>query len=453
MNKKLKNTLIITLSILSLAVIGALVFTFLSVQTIDENIAELEQSKTSYDVSASDSFENSQKKTQTYELTKTDLGDYKAIYDNGEFLFVSYSDKWDEEKLKELDEEFNKNTLGEEIKNLTHISIYPGYEDEIMIENPPYERKEYDVYLSYYNFFPKESSFLYRSHENSIALTRGDLNTEVSGMSYSLSYAYGLHFAMHNLDINGSKDDEDTAYYDLRLKGNDRVSLENDSYQEAMDDYIWSPWAIAANDYVYLMGSDTHKKIVEFYDTLEQGKLYVRNVPSDQEEYEAIQESFWYNFKLCRNALPVDNHALPIPHTVDGLADMFYSFTDEQPQEYTQTGDIGTLGLDIKDTGSDRQFKIVWDKPYEDKDVVYTLMAYDEDDEIIAAHKTINGNEEAEADIGNFKLTKRSYYYIYTYTFQGWMHFGETYRFRVTITFPDGTVVISDPIEAIFVID
>lgn len=150
---------------------------------------------------------------------------------------------------------------------------------------------------------------------------------------------------------------------------------------------------------------------------------------------------------------------MPVPHLADGLKELFYSFTEYEPNEYTHIEGIGTLGLEVIDTNSKRQFQIIWNTPYKDKDVIYTLMVYDLDDEIIAAHKTVYGNQEAVANVGNYSIVqKRSMgidfgYRTTTYEYQGWLEFGKPYKFRVTITFPDSTVIISDPIEATFVID
>jgi hypothetical protein len=202
---------------------------------------------------------------------------------------------------------------------------------------------------------------------------------------------------------------------------------------------MWFLIEIAADDYVYILGSPNAHRIVEFLDSKEKVKIYAK-------QGEDVADELGYYYKECRNGVPHENVVLPLPDQVDGLVDYFYSFIDEEAPEIVKSEPLGTLNLKIK-KNTTNEYYVTWDKPYEDEDILYTLIAYEENDEISHMEKTIYGNEKAEAYIGRSKYQYTSGSYIYSFWMGIIYDHGTTMKYRVSITFPDGTVVISDPIE------
>jgi len=444
-NKKVIGLLIILASIICVFSIYSITLNIIDYKKSLNEFNNLDKLKSTYDILAQNSFLNEKIKIRRYYLTKRDFGEYEAIYDWQDVTFISYSKEWDAIKLEQLYNELISNTYGDEFDYLTYVALYAEDGSGYISKNPPYVKEEYEVPISLYMFLPKNLKYMYKSDYNSLALKRCDEITTVQEMACYLSYEYGHHFALHHLDINGDKDDINTEYYDLRLKSHiDDVVLDVDSYQEYLDNYIWYSWEMAASDYVYLMGSNATKQVFEFYDTKDRMLKYAENKGRNLDNY-------WYYFKMGKNVLPIDNHMIPMPHQVGGLKELFYSYVDKDAPEYTETDNIGDLNLKVTPSKKNpkNQFRVTWDKPYTDEDVVYTLILYNMKDEIVAVHKTVNGNEEALARFGIYQLT----YGRYIYTYKGWIDLTKEYKLRVTITFPDSTVVVSDSIEVQFTKD
>ncbi len=257
-------------------------------------------------------------------------------------------------------------------------------------------------------------------------------------MAPILSHEYGHHYTEYYFGITYTDSDRYTEYYQLRGLGEDRIKFDlNKSYEEYLRDHMWYLFEIGAEDYTYLMGSDTGRQIVEFYDDYDKLNAY----SISESRYARID----YTYAPSLNGTPHENTAIPMPCEVEGLAEYYYSFIDEEPPQYSDIPPVGDLNMNITKLGSE-SYKITWDKPYTDEDVIYSLIICDEDERIWFIEKTAWGDEKARARLGTFELEKGNW----IYTHSSGIPEGEKLLLKISITFPDGTVIVSDPVELIF---
>jgi hypothetical protein len=142
--------------------------------------------------------------------------------------------------------------------------------------------------------------------------------------------------------------------------------------------------------------------------------------------------------------------ALPLPDKVDGLAELFYSAIDMEAPEYTDRSleaESIKLNISSREKYNKRYYNVTWTKPWEGEDVTYTLIAYDENDEMVGAIKSITGGEKAIATIGAVVYETQNYYHYYNSDY--WTELGFV-RFRVVATFSDGTAAVSPPLDRRF---
>lgn len=113
------------------------------------------------------------KSTDAAETTPRSYGSY--VSQEG-ISFISYSEKWDSKKLKELSQALLKNKHGEEIKLLKKVLVYHyGVSDE------------------------KGVTGQYNPNDHSISLALGVIRTTVADMERTLAHEYGHHFTMYYL--------------------------------------------------------------------------------------------------------------------------------------------------------------------------------------------------------------------------------------------------------------
>ncbi|MEX1377780.1 MAG: hypothetical protein AB1Z23_09985 [Eubacteriales bacterium] len=404
---------------------------------INNEIAIMEESK-EVKVDSGESFENSAKKHEKEVLEKRDVSEYLYTYKRDDIYFLSTLEEWNEEGLKELSDELYANKHGEEIKYISSVILYPS-DGEPYIGTYDTKKENYDIPLSLYNFLPADLIFDFSSDLSIISLYDANNRVTVEDIAITLSHEYGHHFAEYYFGLEYATKDRLTDYYDIRSQGTTKIRLDYGEFEDYLYNHMWFLAEIAAEDYVYILGSENSHRSAEFMDAKEKVKLYVGKGE------DALNE-FGYFYKDCRNGVPHENMALPLPDEVDGLVAFFYSFIDEDTPAAIEKDVLGTLNLSIKKTGKD-EYRATWDQPYENEDVIYTLIAYTEDDHISHMEKTTFGNQKAQADIGRYEYSYTSGAYIRT----AWVGIvypeGTTIKYRISVTFPDGTVILSDPIE------
>ena len=139
-----------------------------------------------------------------------------------------------------------------------------------------------------------------------------------------------------------------------------------------------------------------------------------------------------------------------MPHEVEGLKEYFFSFVEDEVPEYTIVEDFDSnLNITYSPVSgtSYKSGKITWDMPFDDKDVVYTLIFLDENNQVWFIHKTVHGDaEEAVAYLGYFL---QGHYYLETGPYFNFKT-GQEFKLVVTITLPDGTILVSDIVEIVY---
>ena len=439
MKKSLFTTLVVAMSFV---IAAALFYTLLTIYNlagsfVAYNLMEYEKEQV---INDSDSFINGETRVQDVTLSKKQYSEYKYIYIRDDIHFLSNVDEWDEEMLSALADELYANKHGEEIKYVSTIILNSGLEGEY-IGTQEGIKETFNVPIDLYNFLP-ESDFLMRTVLSEINLYEADTRVTVEDMAIVLSHEYGHHFTDYHFNLTFTDEDSDTKYYNIRAAGNDKVLLETTDMDEYLENHMWYLCELAAEDYVYFLGSENAHRVVEFYDTVDKVSTYARGGDKKLKEID-------YSYMACRNGQPHENVTMGLPSDIEGLEEYFYSFIDEDAPEQTSSEPIGTLNLKMKKTNS-KEHTFTWNQPYSGKDVIYTLIAYDENDELMLMVRTRNGSQDGKAQLGDYKYNITKGNYIYTYSYSTGIDAGTKMRFRVSVTFPDDSMLLSDPIDIVY---
>ncbi len=367
-------------------------------------------------------------------------------YEHNNIQFISYSKEWDAKDLELLCEELYKNKHGNEIDFLQKVIIY-GMEDTYALGYHEGSEQITSVPLTLYSMFPDDFTIKIQDDTSIITLYKGDTLTTVEQMANTLSHEYGHHFTFYYFNLRGNKQDiENDPYFKARYAAGSKIIYADDlgDLEYYLSNHMWYLIEIAAEDYVYLMGSPNAKRNLKYYDTLDVLKLYVKGKDEQADNY------YDYANESSFNSSPHENITLPLPDSVEGLAQLFYGAIDMSVPEYTNRS-LEAESIEIKISAREkrekRYYNVTWNKPWESEDVTYTLVAYDENDEMIGAVKSINGDEKAIASIGAVVYETQNYYHYYNSDYWTDQDF---VRFRVIATFGDGTAVVSPALDRRF---
>lgn len=347
--------------------------------------------------------------------------------------FVSWSEAWDEAKLRELYEELLRNRHGPELNTLERVTVY-AQEDEFAAATHQNTYQLVPVELRF-PLIPEGEIFSFYVKGGQISLYGGDTKTTPLEMAPSLSHEYGHHYTLtYVLPGGGSNTDFYRTYAQLRGLNADNCYVNSTSTEEYYQNHAWYLVELAAEDYVVLMGSPNAMLNIGDY-------VDIRGYSEDKEGDDHI----------CRNAAPQENMFLPFAAKVPGLADFYYSFLDEPAPDYPETGDIGlkftkhTKSYSLT-TGyrSFVSYEITWDKTL-GEDAVYTLVCLEPETGLRVPVITVHPDEAAKAEIGEITYA--------TSTMVNWYTDGlaeGTKQFLVVVTLPDGRVAVSDAVEKSF---
>ncbi|MGP1907642.1 hypothetical protein ACTSEZ_05685 [Metabacillus sp. JX24] len=153
---------------------------------------------------------------------------YQASYQSPEgIMFLSYSDEWDEENLKELYKELIQNKHGKEISLLQEVRIQGD------------------------SLNGSATKGRFHALTDTITLYKGDTYTNVSSYRDTLSHEYGHHFAYHYIKSHHFPFSEWS-----KLRGLEDAPVLWDAFWNYSDgNHMWYPQEIMADDYVLLYGS------------------------------------------------------------------------------------------------------------------------------------------------------------------------------------------------------
>ena len=379
-------------------------------------------------------------------LTKSQDKQAKAIFTTPEGIEIkSYSKYWTEEKLRQLYQELLKNKHGSEIEYLSEIIVHSGAEDKSVIgmQEEMDGTTEMQFHLS---ALPQQFSIYFSATLSTIHLYNGDTRRTVESMARTLSHEYGHHFTNYYMfkKMSGSEI-EQSEYVKIRGLKNNMLRCEIVDTQDYMDYHQWYVFEIAAEDYVMLMGSPTVFQQYDFKDVRERLEYELEHDKQD-DTLDMIDLAF--------NAGPQENMAIPLADEVEGLNEYFYSMLDEQaPQIDKEEKKTISIQIDkvedkhhlVDGTATYTSYKINFNRPYTGKDVTYTLVAYDQNDNLLMPIKTMKASETEPAIIGNVAQEKDNY----VYSLNDQLAEG-TRRFRVLVMFGDDHIISSEPFDYTF---
>ncbi len=304
--------------------------------------------------------------------------------------FVSRSDEWDESDLELLYEELLRNEHGEELYHLSTVTVYP-HKDEQAAATHQNSSQLCSVPFSH-TLLPEGFEVEYFRRGGVITLYDGDGITTVDGMADSLSHEYGHHYTRyHMLDCSG-EEVYDTEYAKLRGLNTDNSYTDGDGDDSFyMDNHYKYVLEIAAEDYVALMGSPASREIIDYKDIME--SLYLDS----------------YSWIASRSSAVQENLTIPMACEMEGLADYFYSFLNEEAPEYDIKKEmnirINKRSQSYNLVGGYRTFvyyDVEFDKVY-GEDATYVLTVYDPEDfyHTVQPVRTVTSGEKALCRVGN----------------------------------------------------
>lgn len=359
-----------------------------------------------------------------------------ARYEYESISFVSYSSDWDIAKLKNLAKELFKNVHGDEIYAVARVELHDEGTDEYAgLHRNSYEKHSLPISIN--QLLPHDMSLDFSALSSVILLSGANINTTVESMSRTLSHEYGHHFAQYYFGFDGTRGDMLSKYASLRKEFGAPIYSEITDWDFYMENHMWDLQEIAAEDYVFFMGSPKSKKIVDYQDNLELASAYAIS----EEKYQS-----YVSLPIrAYNSYPHENPSLDAPSQVDDLAEYFYSFVDADAPKYNQVSSIDTMNMNLTKTTAG-SYTMTWTAPWAFSNIYYTLVAYDQFDVMLKAIKTVEGDELAVAKFGNQKLISNQNEYYVDDTL-------DTFRFvkfRIVVVFTDGSVVFSQPYDVEF---
>ncbi len=305
--------------------------------------------------------------------------------------FISRSGEWDENDLELLYKELLRNKHGEELYHLSSVVIYPQ-RDDMAAATHKKSNQHYTVPFSH-PVLPEDYKIYFSRSIGQITLYNGDGITTTDGMADSLSHEYGHHFTRYYMLKSHGEELYDTEYAKLRglTPENSYVdmSLGEDFYYDNHYKYMLE---IAAEDYVTLMGSPASREIVDYKDAME-------NLYTDGDNGQ------WSS----RSCAVQENLTIPMACEMEGLAEYFYSFVDEEAPEYDIKKE---MNIRIKRRSQSYNlttgyktfvyYEIGFDKVY-GEDATYVLSVYDPEnyEQTQRFVRTVTSGEKALCYVGN----------------------------------------------------
>jgi len=435
-NKKLVTIGLIVCVFICIAVV---VYSYMQIPLLQQKVIDKQESKKKIDTYLQHMPENKIENEKAFLMLDYEIPQDEEIlytYQTAEgFKMISYSSKWNEEKLIELYEELLRNEHGEEIELLYQVIVY-AEESRTAAGTHSNEMQALSFELRFPSL-PKESKISYYRDMGTIKLYNGDVFTRVEQFAHTLSHEYGHHFTFHYIFKNGNV--ENTEYEKMRELSDYDIRY---YWWEDSDDYYenhhWYLIEIAAEDYVQLMGSPMTRNITSYKD--------VR-----QMLHGAKSPDYWDS----KNGRPQENLMIPLAAEVEGLYDYFYKFIGDDYEPAPMLHEEREINIGITRGSSSQDsiegmlyfthYKLNWNEAYAGEGAIYTLVCYDENDYFVRPIKTVKSGEEMSAYIGTVsRATSSMIYWQYDEIDEG------TKTFLVIVLFPDGTLRVSKPFTYTF---
>ncbi len=297
-----------------------------------------------------------------------------ASYKRDGLSIVSYSQKWDKDKLPEVYDELLNNFRGDEFKYLSKVILRPT---------------SYDTISGLYtNDITVTNKGLIFGKGCYIEVFNIDKYNTAKDFAHVLAHEYGHHFTLYNIAKS------ENAYYDKWAdSAYAKIRSLNDYpvvYSQTEDfDYSWDILEIATNDYVQLMGSPNAKQSYKYKDAAQALENY--NKSSDY-----IKSHF--------NAKPQANTNIPLAADVPGLWDYFCKIAGKKPALasapfITKRPEI--TGIDSRSSFLNNKYTINFSAALGNAPFEYTLVMYPMDFPFLSrAVKTLTDRDQLAATIG-----------------------------------------------------
>ena len=394
------------------------------------------------------STEKARKTQAAFDESISDTENKKAFaeYIYNKIVFTSYSEAWDEKNLEALCGELLQNIHGSELDYLAEVIVYGESDEEILGLHESTEMP-IDIPIRLFKLTPSIFTYSLPNNMSVLSLQNGDEYTTPEQMAITLSHEYGHHFTLYYFKLEGDDAEiENDAYFETRYidgLGIRYKSEDMDDWDEYLENHMWYLIEIAAEDYVYLMGSPNTKRTMEYLDTLDILKLGVNGKDDKVDEYYDLASQNFFN------SSPHENAAIPLPQYVEGLPELFYGAINMDAPDLPAVSEAQDINIKVsRRTKYEKSYySISWDKPWGTDDVIYTLVAYDENDNLLGPIKSIKGDESAKAYIGSVPYSRGNSYYWYDS--DGWTDEGFL-RLRIIVTFSDGTAAVSPAVDRSF---
>lgn len=438
-----KHFSVITIVIIALLIISTIIFSFSAIKNIRTSYMteQLEYKKTIH-MENTQNFVNSIEQNDINIDNRSYLASFLHDYVYEDIHFLTSCEGWDEERLEEAAIELFSNTHGEEIKLVTAVVFEEG-DGAFTYGYQQGGNEYYPISTSLHGVFPKDTTFYHANEKSILYVTNVTARTDVGDYAQALSIAYGYHFVNHYMGIEGTEDDKDTEYYNIRAHGNENVKLEFEDNDDYMENYKWDLETIAANDYMYLLGSENANRILHSL----RNKYYSE---IELDTWEGVYNAFLSRYRNGRNVTPHINIHMELPEQVNGLAEYFYSFVEDEAPEYTVHEPMGDINFEIvRNTSTYSKYQerdsLHWTSPYEDKDIWYIVLEYNMDDELLDILGFASGSGEKETRFGEY-ANQPSDFGMKAFI----RHFENQTKIRIIAAFPDGSIVISEPFEYVY---
>lgn len=246
---------------------------------------------------------------------------YYAKYTSPEGIsFLSYTETWDEEKLKGLYKELLKNKHGRELYLLQEVQVKGGsYADDRIKAH----------------FHPLT---------NTITLYNGDAYTEPLSFRETLSHEYGHHFAYYYVK---SHHFPFSKWADVRGLRNEPVRWDS-FWNYSGKDHKWFPEEIMADDYVLLYGATEPTDVEDIYSN---EAFYRRTEHENQEIQSVLDNKELQQYLEEASGLKIDENRLLKTPKLHSLTEDALSFSIAEKENvayrlnlsfYEQKGDAYT---------------------------------------------------------------------------------------------------------------
>lgn len=360
------------------------------------------------------------------------------------FEIVSLSSKWEEDDLESLYNEFILNEHGNEISYLSFIILHGEKDPKVAgyYQTNPDIPYNYYVSLNISSLFPETNSFHVGQIDTGvISILNCDDHTEVKDIARTLAHEYGHHYTLYYFDKLADEDWRESEYYKLRgLSKYDKVDLYTEDFDTYLEMHEWDISEIAAEDYVFFMGSPMTKSVKETMDIMEMLQYSLDNPNIDDIE-------LWnnnYHWAGYFNIIPQENFFIPLPCEVKGLNAYFKSFIKGEGKANDDVFKIKKPVLTYKKVNSEL-YEFTWEPVKYDGVEMYTLVCYDEKNNILCAVKTSSDEKNLKAFVGKATIHKGTMYYYWADGLaEGTKHF------KLYVSLKDGNMISSDVVTVKF---